>query len=532
MPRYIVAAFFLFNAALSQADDTRFGDSYVPSVLADATTLLPIMASDQVSHLVIGNLFNGLLKYNPKIELEGDLAESWEVLDEGKAILFHLKPHIFWHDGQPLTARDIEFTYQTLINPEVPSPYKGDFLGIESLEVLDELTVRIKYKEALSPALSSWTIWIIPKHLLEREDFLKTDFARHPIGSGPYKFKRWKTGEFIEVIANQNYFEGRPNLDRIIYRIIPDQTTTFLELHQQSIDSMSLTPLQFKKQTNSKYFDDTFAKYKYPSFGYTYLGFNLERPLFKQGRIRQAIDMAIDKEEIIEAVLMGYGRPLTGPFSPESWAYNPLITPRAHDVKAATAILKQMGWMDTDNDGIIDKDGQAFEFTIVTSQGNFQRKLTAEIIQRRLKDIGIDVKIKILEWSAFISNCVDKHDFDAVLLGWGLSRDPDPNDIWHSSKTGPGEFNFIFYNNPEVDELIGVGRREFDIAKRQAAYYRIHELIHIDSPYIFLYVGDALPIIHKRFSNIEQTPIGLAYNFNDWYVEQDKRRYTRFELNS
>ena len=178
------------------------------------------------------------------------------------------------------------------------------------------------------------------------------------------------------------------------------------------------------------------------------------------------MDYAIDKKEIIKIIFLGLAKPITGPFIIDSWAYNPDIKPREFNPQKAKEILKRQGWNDTDNDGIIDKNGVNFEFTITTNQGNDQRIKTAEIIQKRLGDIGIKVKIQVLEWSVFLSECVDKRNFDAVLLGWSLSFDPDPHDIWHSSKTREGEFNFIGYQNEE-DKLIIQGRRIFDQSKRQ-----------------------------------------------------------------
>jgi peptide/nickel transport system substrate-binding protein len=398
---------------------------------------------------------------------------------------------------------------------------------VERFELIDDYTIKVSYKEPFSPGLASWGMNIMPRHLLEGEDLNTTALARRPVGTGPYKFKVWKTGEKVELVSNKDYFEGRPYIDRYIYRIIPDQATLFLELRAEEVDEISLTPLQAKRQTESGFFKDNYQKFRYPSFGYTYLGYNLNDSRFRDLRVRQAINYAVDKEEIIRGILLGLGRVATGPFIPESWAYNKDVKAVGYDPRKAKALLKEAGWHDSDGDGFLEKDGKRFSFTIITNQGNEQRKMTSEIIQRRLKEVGIEVRIKIIEWSAFVSEFIDKRRFDAVLLGWSLSMDPDMYDIWHSSKTKEGEFNFVGYSNSEVDRLLLEGRRTFDQEERSRIYSRVHEILYADQPYLFLYVPDALPIIHRRFKGIEVSPAGIGHNFIKWNVPKNEQKYIR-----
>jgi peptide/nickel transport system substrate-binding protein len=296
------------------------------------------------------------------------------------------------------------------------------------------------------------------------------------------------------------------------------------------VDLAGLTPLQYRRQTDTPFFQRRYRRYRYPAFGYTYLGYNLQDPKFADRRVRQALNYAINKEEIIEGVLFGLGRVSTGPFPPESWAYNETVKPAPHDPLKAAALLAEAGWSDADGDGWLDRQGEPFAFTVLTNQGNDQRQKAAEIIQRRLKEIGIRMEIRVVEWSAFLSQFIDTRNFEAILLGWALSRDPDLFDIFHSSKTKPGEFNFVAYRNEEVDRLILEGRRTFDQAQRQAIYRRIHELIYEDQPYTFLYVPDALPIVHARFGNVKASPIGIGYNLIEWNVPLNEQRYARWRL--
>ena len=526
----ILSVAFLF-LGFSQGLAQDYGDAIVTGSIADARTLVPILASDSASSEACGMIFNGLVKYDKDINLVGDLADNWEIKEEGLVIIFHLRRNVFWQDGHPFGARDVEFTYKKLIDPNVKTPYSGDFERIKSLEVIDDYTIKVIYKEPFAPGLASWGMSIMPKHILEKEDLNTTSFSRHPIGTGPYKFKSWKTQEKIELVANPNYFQHRPYIDRYIYRVIPDESTIFLELQTQGVDSAGLSPLQYTRQTDSVFFKKYYRKFRLPSFGYTYLGYNLNNPKFKDRRVRQALNYAVDKEEIIKMALLGLGRVASGPFVPESWAYNKNVVPVPFDPIRAKELLGQAGWQDTNGDGWLDKDGEIFEFTIITNQGNEERAKVAQIMQRRLKDIGIKVKIKIIEWSVFLTEFIDKRNFQAVLLGWALGREPDNYDIWHSSKTKEGEFNFIGYKNEEVDRLLIEARCTFDQGKRSAYYQGIQEILYREQPYMFLYVPDGLSVLHNRFQGIKPAPIGIGYNFIDWWVPRSQQKYNRLTQN-
>jgi peptide/nickel transport system substrate-binding protein len=307
-------------------------------------------------------------------------------------------------------------------------------------------------------------------------------------------------------------------------RIIPDMATMFLELRAKGVDRMDLTPLQYTRQTENRFFKKNFNKYRYLSFTYIYLGFNLKNPIFSDKRVRQAISHAINKDEIVNGVLLGLGKPATGPFKPGTWAYNPNVKQYLYDPVKARALLAEAGWKDSDGDGILDKDGRPFIFEITLNQGNEVRRKSAEIIQQRLAGIGIRVKIRTVEWSAFLKEFINKRKFEATILGWTIPMEPDLYNVWHSSKTGPEELNFVSYKNAEVDDLLEKGRSTFDRRERKKAYDRIQELLAEDLPYIFLYVPDAMPIFSARFRGIEPAPIGIGYNFIKWYVPKEEQR--------
>jgi peptide/nickel transport system substrate-binding protein len=504
------------------------GDTIIDASIGDASNLIPMLAGDASSHAIAGLVMNGLLRYNPKWELEGELAESWEVSEDGKKITFHLRKDVKWHDGRPFTSADVMFGYKTITSPNIPTAYAEDYLQVSKAEAPDDYTFIAYYDKPFAPALGSWasSLPVLPKHLLEGKDITKSELSRHPIGTGPYRFVEWKTQERIILKANPEYFEGKPWIQRYVFRVIPDTATQFLELKAGGIDQMALTPIQYLKQTNTAEFKRNFQKFKFLANGYTYLGYNLQRELFKDIRVRRAIAHAIDKNEIIRGALLGLGKPATGPYKPGVWAHNPNVRKYEYSTEKAKELLKQAGWTDTDGDGILDKDGKKFEFTIVTNQGNSQRKKALEIIQERLKGVGIKVKPRIIEWASFIKEFINKREFDATILGWALSPEPDQYDIWHSSKTGEAEFNFITYKNEEVDRLLEKGRRTFDIEERKKAYYRIQEILAEEQPYCFLYVAEALPVVNERVHGIESYPTGIGYMWpNKWWVPQALQKY-------
>ncbi len=511
------------NVPPSNDTKSAYGDTLIQATTAEPSILIPMLAGDSISHEVAGLIFNGLVKYAPDLSITGDLAESWDI--DGLTITFHLRKGVRWTDGVEFTAEDVMYGYKTIIDEKTPTAYKEDFLQVKKAEVIDRYTFRVTYDKPFASALISWgALAVLPKHLLDGNDITKSPLTRNPVGVGPYKLKKWTSGQEVLLASNHDYFEGRPYIDNYLFRVIPDQSTMFLELKAGGIDFMPLTPVQYKRQTDSAYFKENFNKYRYPVFTYTYLGFNLKHPLFKDKLVRQAIAHAIDKEEIVSIVLLGLGREATGPYVPDTWPYNPNVKRYEFNPQKARELLTQAGWKVSHGDGVLYKDGRPFEFTIFTSMGNSARLKTSTIIQWRLKQVGIRVNIRTLEWSTFINEFIDKKRFEAVLLGWAIGMDADQYDIWHSSKTREKEFNFISYKNYDVDRLLEEGRRTFDIEKRKKAYYRLQEMLADDVPYVFLYVPDALPIVHKRFKGIAPSPIGIGYNLNKWYVLKNQQK--------
>jgi peptide/nickel transport system substrate-binding protein len=490
--------------------------------LSDASYLNPLLASDTASSVPNAKIFNGLVKYDGNLNLAGDLAERFEVSEDGLEITFYLRKNVKWHDGAPFTSADVKFTYEALINPGTKTPYSSYFSSVKDFKIIDDHTVRVIYAQAFSPNLESWGMGILPKHIFEGKDINAADANRKPVGTGPYKFESWKTDQKIVLTANPDYYEGKPYISKYIIEIIPDQAVQFLELRGQSIDEVSLTPDQWGAYDSFfKYYD----KYKEAAFAFTYFGLNMKRKPFSDKKFRQAVQYAINKKDIINGVLLGSGKEAAGPYPPQSWAHNPNIAPSRYDLEKALAMFKELGFEDIDGDGFLEYKGSPFEFTITTNQGNKQRELSAQIIQSHLKKAGIKVNIRIIEFSTFVNQYIAKRDFDAVIMGWSLTVDPDQYDLWHSKKTAPREYNFLSYDNPLVDELFEKARGVFDIEKRKELYYKVQEIMEDDLPCIFLYYPESLSALHKRFKGIKPAPAGIGYNFHEWWVPEAMQKY-------
>lgn len=510
------------------ADATpAYGDTLLMGSIGEPSNLLPVLASDSASNDINSLVYNGLVRYDKNLQVEGDLAESWEISPDNLTITFHLRKDVRWHDGKPFTSADALFTYRLLVDPKVPTAYAERYRQVVGAETPDPHTFRVTYDKPLASALVSWMFYMHPKHLLEEGEITQSPLSRAPVGTGPYRFAEWVSGEKVVLEANPDYFEGKPYIHRVVYRIIPDSSTMFLELRNGGLDYMQLTPLQYARQTDTPAFRHMYAKYRYPDFSYVYLGFNLRRPMFQDVRVRRALAYAVNKQELVDGVLFGLGVPATGPYKPGSWQYNPDVRRYPYDPAKASRMLEEAGWHDGDGDGIREKNGQRFSFTIITNQGNENRIKSGEIIQRRFREVGVEVKLRVIEWAAFLKEFIDPGNFDATILAWNILPDPDSYNVWHSSKTGVGELNHTGFKNAEVDRLLEMGRRTLDQDKRKEIYDRFQEILAEEQPYIFLYVPEALPVVARRFHGIEPAPAGITHNFIRWYVPREQQKYQR-----
>lgn len=511
--------------------EASYGGTVVSASGGQADNLVPWLTGSQPSHKIAALIYDSILTYDKNLNLKGELAEKWHVSDDGLTLTFTLKKNIQWQDGTPLTTQDVLATFKAVTAPTTRTPYAGDFQMVKKLEIVDAYTFRAHYAQPFVPALSSWTAFtVLPAHVIEtEEDFNKTSLIDTPLGNGPYTLRTRNVATLHTLKSNPHYHSKPPYIENYRIRVIPDQDTQFLELKAAKIDTMSLTPVQYTRLTNKDAFTNRYEKYDYLGNGYTYLGFNLKHPILGQKVIRQALSYATPRQDIIKGVLFGQGVPITGPFKPGTWAYNTTLTPIPFNMQKAKQMLAEDGWTDSNKNGVLDKeiDGKREElsFTIVTNQGNAQRIKTAEILQYYWRKLGVEVNIQVQEWSTFLTQTINKRQFEAFILGWSLTPEPDPYDIWHSSKTKEQEFNIISFNNPRADVLMEQARRTFNQAERKTLLDEFQEILHEEQPYLFLYAPYTLVTVHKRIKGIEPAPAGLSHNMPEWYIPENQRLY-------
>lgn len=429
-----------------------------------------------------------------------EVAESFPALNEPE-ILFHLRKGVRWHDGRPFTARDVEFTYRAIMDPRYVSPRRPDYELVRSVEVLDDHTLRIVYRKPYAPCLLSWSIGMLPRHILEGKDsaWWAANFNRSPVGTGPFKFEKWLTNQYIRLRRNDDYFAGKPHLEFITVRVIPDMVALRLSFETGEVDFWGVEP-----HANKKFREDP----RYEVFSriapqYSYIGWNLNRPLFQDVRVRRALAHAVNVPQIIEYIYYGQAMQATGPFPPNMWFANPNVKPYEYDPDQARALLAEAGWKPA-SDGVLQKDGKKFEFTLITNHPNEIRKDIATLVQSDLKKIGINVEVQLYEWAVFISQYINKQDFDACVLGWVLGYDYDQYQLWHSSQAKPGMLNHCSYKNKQVDRLLELARSEFDGQKAKEYLWDLHRIIYEDQPYLFIEVPMSTGAMRKGLFRVKR----------------------------
>ena len=515
-------------------DNTNYDDPIPPesggvltnAMIGEPNNLIAMIAGDSASSAIAGQIFNALLKYDQNLGFEGDLADSWTISDDYKKITFNLKQDIKWADDKPFTCEDVLFTWKKVTDPDTRTPYGSDYQLVSSASCANNHIFIAEYDEPYAPALETWaSLHILPEHLLKNENINDTYFSLNPTGTNFYALDGWTTGQQVKLKSNPNSVHGRPLLEKKITRIIPDLSSQFMELIAGNIDLMNINPIQYSRVFPSRSeLNDKINLYKEMGNGYTYFGFNLKKKPFDDLNIRKAISYAINKEEIINGVLLGLGEEITSPYKPGTYWENKSINKISFDVSKSRELLEKSGYQLNANN-IYEKDGKPLAFEILTNQ-NKQREMTAVLIQRRLQDIGIDVSIRVIEWASFVNRFIKTGEFEAVVLGWSLSLDPDQYSIWHSSQDGPGQFNFIGYNNPRVDTLLENGRKELKNEKRKQIYDEFSKIIYDEQPIIYLYAGYGLTAIHKKIKGVKKItpPAGVFHNDYEWYIPKKFRR--------
>jgi peptide/nickel transport system substrate-binding protein len=483
-----------------------YGSTLHLSIAANPARLNPLIATDSASGEISGFIFNALVKYDPSGQkIIGDLAHSYTLISP-TVIEFHLRQGVKWHDGKPFSAEDVVFTYNLIRSPKVTSPYASDFRVVKSVVAVDPYTVRVTYTKPYFKALEIWMMGIVPRHILAREkEMMGSRFNTHPIGTGAYKLTKLEFSKAIELTANPTYFEHSPKIDKIIFHVIADPMTRFLMLKNGEIDIDGLDPMQAQRQLD-KNFHQRFKQLELPSHSYTYLGFNLRLKKFQDPRVREALSLAIDRQELVDILFLNHGRVCTGPFLPGSKGFNAAIKAPTPNQTKARQLLAQAGYT----------AAHPLEFEIATSNSNAIRPYAAEILQRQLLKVGVKVTLKVMEWQAFLNTVVMPKKFETVLLGWGLSLTPDPYMIWHSDADVPGGFNMIGYHSKTTDHLIETMENSTDPSVIATLQRQIFAQIVGDNPYLFLVIPNDINVYNKAIKGVQPSINGIWEGYINW----------------
>ncbi|RMF87542.1 MAG: hypothetical protein D6736_12570 [Nitrospinota bacterium] len=516
---YLLVALSIVALCLSpsvQAEEPKRGGTFTLPLNGNPK-MWPLVGS--LPNILVNKvLYNYLIKYDSETLVpRGDLAESWDVSDDGLVWTFHLHKNVRWHDGHPFTARDVKFSFEARMNPDMPYYLRGNLAGFQRVEIVDDYTVKMVFSEpkASLPVILGYLMDMVPEHLLKdyapHELIGPTEFLKHPIGTGPFKFKEFVPNSHVTLVANEDYFEGRPYIDTIVYKIIPDLDVQVAQLQTGDLDLAIIEPPQLRAVESLPNIEIRLAK----QVNYTFLGLNHTVPLFQDKRVRQALTYGLDREAILKTVALGKGMLAIGPISPFlEWVYNKNIQPYPYDVEKARALLAEAGWK-PGPDGILQKNGQRLSFTISVDKGNPVREQVAVIAQEYWKALGIETKIDAIEFNVLVKNIRSHPPKYEAYVGYFITP-PEP-DLTAYYGTNGGT-NIFAYSNPEVDRLLQLGRTTLDQKERAKIYAKMQEVIAEDAPAVFLYYPYEIQALNKRVQNWPSIGYrdGLKYAHKIW----------------
>jgi len=547
------------------------GDWLVSHMLSDPEQLNPLTSNDGGSASILNYIFENLLDHHPQtLELRPQLATARpQISDDKLTYTFTLRRDAHFQDGKPLTGQDVLFSVKAIKNSWVNAPFlRVYYQSLVQAELVDDYTLRLVAKEPyfLNETVLS-QVPVLPRHYYDPDGSMdslsvtelaalrpgdaaaeaspqgtqarkfaeqfNTNFSRNPMGSGPYKFHSWQTGQAVVLQRDPHYWgigkEGidQPYIDQRTMRVFNNPDAALVALKAGELDTMPLMPIQHLKQTSGARFDKQFAKHQFFTPSYSYIGWNNAHPLFSDMRVRQAMTYLTNRQQMVKTLLFELGEVVNGPiylFRPE---YDKTLVPYPYDPQKALQLLGEAGWKDTDGDGILDKmiDGQKvpFRFEIKFNSGNEIRKSVALTLQDELKKHGVDANVRQLDWTIYLDD-VRNHKFEAVILGWGMPAiEPDEYQVWHSSQAENKGSNHVSYKNTRADALLEEYRRTFDAQKRVELYREFQQILHQEQPYTFLFIQKAILAVDRRFQNVKlypQRPRPL-----EWWVPKAQQRY-------
>lgn len=508
------------------------GDWIIENIGAQPAHLNVLLATpDANAAYLVSFIFETLLDIDmDTMEMIPRIAKSWEISDDHLTYTFHLREDVTFSDGVPLTSNDIAFTHELIDNPENDTVVARSYLqDIEQIEVIDDYTIRYTMnKPYFRHLIVLGLLEIYPKHIYEGADFNNHPNNRNPIGSGPYVFEKWDTGQEIVLARNENYWGEKPPIDKRVFKIITNPNAALQALENHSLDTLEFdSPELWVRRASRPEFEAEFNKFipdspiPGPLSRYNFIGWNMRKPQFSDKRVRQALVMLFDRQLVIDEIWAGLGTLITGSVFHKSPEYNHAVEPWPFDPQRAMALLDEAGWIDRDRDGVREKDGVRLEFELSFGANVPEYDQLGTVYQEELQRAGIRMTLSPVEWATFQER-VHKRTFDACMLAWLTAIAPDPYQLWHSSQAENGS-NYPGFKNDEVDRILDEGRMEFDQAKRIQMYHRFHEILHEEQPYAFLYARPGLVAVDKRFHGIKQYNAGL--DPLEWWVPSRLQKY-------
>ena len=471
-----------------------------------------------------------LVKYDENLAPTPYLAESWEVSDDNTEITFHIRNDVYWHDGELTDAYDVAYTYRRAIDPATAFPNTAYWThydrGPDGVEVIDSFTVKFRMRPH-SEFIDPWRpTAIMPEHLLK--DVPSELLSQHPygtvcpVGNGPFIFVEHRQDASWTFQANPAFPEalgGRPYVDRYVYRTIIEPTTLFAELMTEGLDVyIRPTPDQAQAIIDS----DAVDLLQYPFRDYVFVGWNSRRPQLADKRVRQALTRGTNRQEIVDALLKGYGTVSNGSVPPFHWAYDPSVGREAmsYDQDAARALLDEAGWVDRDGDGVRENSaGERLSISIKYNDGNDLRQGIAEIMQVQLAQIGVEVAPRVVEWGTLISQIGDPvaRDFDGVVIGWVVEYKLDDTDLFHSRNLS-NTYGWSGTQRPDMDRLLEQLPLVVDREVAKPLWREYQELLVDEQPYTFFYFSERIDGVSKRLRGVEMDSRGEWLNIKDWWI--------------
>ncbi len=473
----------------------------------------PILYTEIYDGWVIDAVFDGLIEIDAELQPQPNLAESWEISADGLSITFHLNEGVKFHDGVEVTAKDVEYTYLTILHPEYTGVRYGNFRVLDGaeeykagetdfvpgIEVLDDYTIRFSTRQTFAPLLVQMNYGILPSHLLADipvGQLEMADFNADPIGTGPFTLVEFSTGQHVILEANEEYFRGRPNIDTLVFQKVAAHAAP-IYLQQNRVDFIEISPEHYPQVDVIDFVDI----YVYEALNYSYIAFNLRQDRFADVHVRQALKYGFDRETYVDIILEGFGIVANAPMPQASWAFSDeAVHDYPYKPELASEMLAEAGWTES-GDGVLEKDDMRLEFELLVPEGSRTDEQMALLFQQNMADLGVKVNLMFMDFSS-TADRIDAREFDMFAMGWSLSVDPDPYGIWHSTVpwNDPG-----FYND-RSDELIDMGRSETDMETRQEIYAEWQQLINRELPYIFLNYAVTIGAANRRVRGLDTDP--------------------------